>query len=186
MVVRRSQVTPTTHQVTFGRTENIVSKTDLKGVITYANDVFTRVCGYSEAELIGKPHNIIRHPDFPGSVFLYLWQALAQEKEVFAYVKNLAKDGSYYWVLAHVTPCYDQHGTARGHHSNRRWVSPGEVEEIDAVYDLLRAEEAKYEHGPQAAKAGLELLVGLLTAMGVSYDEFVWDLIHRKGLRNAA
>ncbi len=78
----------------------IVSKTDLKGRITYCNRVFIEFSGYEAFELMGEQHNIVRHPDMPRGVFKFLWDTLGQQKECFAFVKNLCKDGSYYWVFA--------------------------------------------------------------------------------------
>jgi len=111
---------PTNVEQFFDRSEIIVSKTDLKGRITYANRTFARLAGYSEAELLGQPHSIIRHPDMPRAVFKLLWDTLAERNEVFAYVKNLARDGSFYWVFAHVTPSMDADQNVVGYHSNRR------------------------------------------------------------------
>lgn len=95
--------TPTGQARTFAPDELIVSKTDPKGRITYANDVFLRVSGYELDEVIGQPHNIIRHPEMPRAVFRLLWRQLAAGQEVFAFINNLAKNGDHYWVLAHVT-----------------------------------------------------------------------------------
>ena len=91
---------------TFGEDEIIVSKTDLTGRITYANDVFLRISGYAEAEVLGQPHSIIRHPGTPRAVFSLLWRTIESGREIFAYVVNRAKNGDHYWVLAHVTPTF--------------------------------------------------------------------------------
>ena len=84
----------------FDDDEIIVSKTDLKGIITYGNSVFYRLAGYTEKELIGVNHNVIRHPDMPRAVFKLLWDTLAEGREIFAYVVNRAKNGDHYWVFA--------------------------------------------------------------------------------------
>ncbi len=84
--------------------ELFFSETDLKGIILSGNQVFTRISQFSEAELIGKPHNLIRHPDMPKSVFKLLWATIQKGELIGAYVKNMAKDGSYYWVFAVVIP----------------------------------------------------------------------------------
>jgi PAS domain S-box-containing protein len=105
---------------TFGEDEIIVTKTDPKGRITYANDVFLRVAGYTEAEVLGKAHNLVRHPEMPRCVFKYLWDTIASGEEVFAYVLNRARNGDHYWVFAHVTPTFDQHNRIVAYHSNRR------------------------------------------------------------------
>src|SRR4051794_38246850 len=97
-------ITPTQREVFFDKDSFIVSKTDLKGRITYANKAFCDIAGYAEGEVIGQPHSIIRHPDMPRAIFKVLWDAIAEGREVFAYVKNMCRGGDHYWVFAHVTP----------------------------------------------------------------------------------
>lgn len=110
----------TAKEVSFERDELIVSKTNTKGIITYANETFMRVSGYNADEIIGKPHNIIRHPFMPKTIFKLLWDTIQDGQEIFAYVVNRTKNGGHYWVLAHVTPSIDTSGTFLGYHSNRR------------------------------------------------------------------
>src|SRR5208282_4348758 len=110
---------PTGIERFFEEEEIIVSKTDLKGLITYANRVFVQISGYSEEELLGQPHSIIRHPSMPGSVFRLLWETIASGQEIFAYVNNMSKNGDHYWVFAHVTPTFGAAGEIVGYHSNR-------------------------------------------------------------------
>ena len=98
----------------------IVSKTDPSGRITYCNRVFMEIAGYAESELLGQQHNIIRHPDMPRVVFHLLWQTLSNGREFFGYIKNLCKDGSYYWVFANLTPTFDAGGRIVGYYSVRR------------------------------------------------------------------
>ena len=109
-----SAIKPTGIERTFGEDEIIVSKTDLKGRITYANQVFLRIPGYTEKEVLGQPHNIIRHPDMPRCVFKLLWDTLEARREIFAYVINMACNGDHYWVFAHVTPTFEPTGTWSG------------------------------------------------------------------------
>lgn len=179
-LVRTAAIAPTSVERTFGAEEIIVSKTDLKGRITYANDVFVRVSGYALDELLGQPHSIIRHPDMPRAVFQRLWDAIGAGDEIFAYVKNLARDGSFYWVLAHVTPSR-RDGRTVAYHSNRRSPAPGAVREIEELYAVLLREERRHTTGNQAVAASSALLTDLLQQRGVSYDEFVWDVINRHG-----
>ena len=127
------RIQPTGIESHFGKDEIIVTKTDRKGLITYANDVFQRVSGYSEEELIGQQHNIIRHPDMPRCVFKLLWDTIEGGKEIFAYVVNLSKNGNHYWVLAHVTPTFDAGGRIIGYHSNRRKPRPEAVRDQAAL-----------------------------------------------------
>jgi PAS domain S-box-containing protein len=103
-------VKPSGREIFFPASELIVSKTDLKGRLTYANRLFCRVAGYTEAELIGEQHSIVRHPDMPRSVFKLLWDTIEDRREIFAYVKNMAKNGDHYWVYAHVTPSFGADG----------------------------------------------------------------------------
>lgn len=169
-------IRPTGVENLLGEEELIVSKTDLKGRITYANDVFIRMAKYSYAELMGAPHSLIRHPDMPRSVFKLLWDTLQSKQEIFAYVVNLAKDGSHYWVLAHVTPTFDERGNIVGYHSNRRKPDPVQIERIKPIYESLCAEEARHANAKDGMRAGFEAMVGLLKQQGVGYDEFVLSL----------
>jgi PAS domain S-box-containing protein len=88
----------------------ILSTTDLAGRITSVNDLFVEYSGYTEPELVGQQHNIVRHPDMPRAVFQLLWDAVAEGEQFMGYVKNLCKDGSFYWVFAHVSPITDAWG----------------------------------------------------------------------------
>ncbi|HAM72577.1 MAG TPA: chemotaxis protein [Verrucomicrobiales bacterium] len=163
-------------EIHFDPEEFIVSKTDLRGVITYANDVFMRVSGYSEGELIGQPHNIIRHPEMPGCVFKLAWDTLKSGREIFAYVVNMARNGGHYWVFAHLTPSFDAAGGCIGYHSNRRAPAADAIPKVRKLYALLRAEEARHVERVKGVAAGHALLTRMLAEQGVSYDEFVWSL----------
>jgi PAS domain S-box-containing protein len=147
----------------------IVSKTDLKGRITYANDLFIEIAGYSENELIGTPHNILRHKDMPRVVFKLLWDSVQAGKEIFAYVKNRTKQGDYYWVHAYVTPEFDPKTKAiTGYHSVRRSPNPKGIEVITPIYQkMLQAEKSG------GMEASLKLLNDTLSQHKVSYDEFI-------------
>ena len=120
----------------------IVSKTDTKGIITYGNEIFIEMSEYSEEELLGAPHSIIRHPDMPRVVFKLLWDTITQGKEIFAYVKNLAKSGSYYWVYTNVTPSYDTHGKIIGYYSVRRKPNEAVIPTIEGLYQQMLEKEA--------------------------------------------
>lgn len=155
--------------------ELIVTKTDPKGRITYANDVFLRISALAEHEAVGKPHNVVRHPDMPRGVYKYLWANLEERREVFAYVKNLAADGAHYWVLAHVTPTVGADGHVIGYHSNRRRPSAGGVAAAQALYSRVLAAERAHTSARDAARAGLEALVDLLDREGLTYPRLVWS-----------
>ena len=97
----------------------IASRTDLKGIITYASKAYELISGYSESELIGKPHNIVRHPDMPSDAFKQMWDTIQQNKLWVGEVKNLRKDGGFYWVEAHIAPYYDSKGEHVGYSAIR-------------------------------------------------------------------
>lgn len=176
---------PTGVARTFADDELIVSKTDARGVITYANDVFLRVSGYDENAVIGKPHNRVRHPDSPRGLFKLLWDQIGAGKEVFAYINNLAKNGDHYWVLAHVSPSHDATGRITGYHSNRRVPAPHAIKEISALYAQMRNAERGHGNAKQAAAASFDAAAAVLSDRAVTYDEYVWSLINRSA-RQAA
>jgi len=162
------------HEVTFGEDEIIVSKTDLKGRIQYVNTIFMRVSGYSEAELLGEPHSIIRHPDMPRCVFKLLWDTIANGQEIFAYVKNMTKDGSFYWVLAHVTPTFDANGQVVGYHSNRRCPDRQQVEFFANLYAQLLAEEQRHSEWRTGMASAAHILEQTLVQQGMGYEELIF------------
>jgi PAS domain S-box-containing protein len=174
--MRKLATPPSGREKTFAEHEIIVSKTDLKGHITYANDVFIRVSGFTEAELLGQPHNLIRHPAMPGAVFKLLWDTLAAGREIFAYVLNQSKNGDEYWVFAHVTPSFDRSGRIVGYHSNRRVPYPDALPKVKALYAAMREEEQKHSNWQQAMEASTRMLVTALERSGMTYDEFVFSL----------
>jgi len=167
-------VRPTGVACPFGEEELIVTKTDLKGRITYANDVFLRLSKYPLREVIVAPHSLIRHPDMPRSVFKLLWDTIAAKKEIFAYVLNMAADGDHYWVFAHVTPTLDGGQALVGYHSNRRKPSAAQIARIEPLYGELRAEEQRHDNRKDGMARGYELLMSKLRDKGLQYDEFVF------------
>lgn len=151
----------------------IVSKTNLKGRIAYANDVFLDIAGYRIGEVLDQPHSMIRSEAMPRAVFKLLWDRIQAGREVFAYVVNKTKPGGHYWVLAHVTPSRDKTGQIIGYHSNRRKPSPQAVARISKFYAALLREEKSHKNGKQALAASYALLEQKLAELGVDYDEFV-------------
>jgi PAS domain S-box-containing protein len=177
MHVRASQAPPTGRERLFGADEIIVSKTDAKGVITYANEVFLRVSGYAEDEVIGKPHNVIRHPDMPRAVFQLMWDTLQAGSEIFAFVLNLASDGDHYWVLAHITPTFGPDGSIIGYHSNRRLPDRPAVAAVQTLYADLRAVERRHDRSQEGLAASMARLHDVLATRGTTYDEYFWSLV---------
>lgn len=172
----RPPIRPTGVEKTFRADQIIVSKTDPQGRLTYVNDLFVEISGYTESELIGQPHNVIRHPAMPRSVFRLLWERIASGQEIFAYVVNLSADGSHYWVLAHVTPTFGAAGDIVGYHSNRRTAGVAAINQVSTLYQRLIAEESRHANTRDAVEGGRVLLEQELTVAGATYDEWVWNL----------
>ena len=171
----KRNVTPTNKERVMREDDFIVSKTDLKGRITYGNRIFIEFSGYTEQELLGSQHNIIRHPDMPRAVFKLLWDTIEQGKEISAYVKNMAKDGSFYWVFANVTPDFDEHGKISGYYSVRRKPKPEAVKVVSGLYQAML--DAEQKAGTRDAIAvSTKILTDLLAQKGVSYDQLVFSL----------
>lgn len=120
----------------------LVSTTDLKGRITYCNDAFVEASGYAREELLGKPHNLIRHPDVPAEAFRDLWATLHAGQPWCALVKNRRKDGDHYWVRASVTPVLED-GRAVGYMSVRTAPSRADVDAAEALFRTMRDEAAR-------------------------------------------
>lgn len=166
-----SKPTPNGNEKMLEEGSFIVSKTDTKGKIIYGNKYFIKISGYEELELLGAPHSILRHPDMPKAVFHLLWERITKKQEIFAYVKNLCKDGSFYWVYANVTATVDENGSIRDYHSVRRKPSQKAMQVIPSLYSKLLAEEKA-----KGMEASQRLLNQILEEKGVSYDTFVLTL----------
>ena len=172
-----TEITVTQTERFFDKEDLIVSKTDLSGRITYANDVFIHVALYTEEELLGQQHSIVRHPDMPRCVFKLLWDELQAGREIFAYVKNRAKNGDFYWVNAHVTPSYDASGAIYSYHSTRRAPERRIIDEIiTPLYRDLLAEEQRHANAKDGMQASFEMVVGLLEKHNMDYDQFIQTL----------
>lgn len=168
-------IVPTQREVVLGHEELIISKTDLKGRITYVNRTFMRVANFSESEVLGQQHNIVRHPDMPRGTFKLLWDTLQQGREFFGYVKNMTADGDYYWVFANVTPDRDARGNHIGYFSVRRQPSNEAIAAIESLYrEMLAVERASGV--ANAPAASVEFLQKKLQGMETTYDRFILSL----------
>jgi PAS domain S-box-containing protein len=169
-------IRPTGRECPFGEEELIVSKTNLKGHIIYANDVFLRLSKYPTKQVIGAPHSLIRHPEMPRCIFKLLWDTIQAKQEIFAYVVNMAMDGDHYWVFAHVTPTLDTQQNVVGFHSNRRKPNPDQIVKIKDLYQKLRAEEERHDSRKDGMLRGYDMLMGMLKEKGIGYDEFIFSV----------
>jgi PAS domain S-box-containing protein len=158
-------------ELSFDEDQLIVSKTDTKGRITYGNELFLKLAGYSEEELLNAPHNIVRHPDMPKVIFKLLWETIQSGKEINAYVINCAKNGDYYWVLANVTPSYDRSKNIVGYYSVRRKPSKNALDVIQPLYRELK--NAESNGGIEASK---KILDQLIAENGGRYDKFILSI----------
>lgn len=160
---------------TFSDHELIVSKTDLKGKITYANRTFMKICNMSEKQLLGEPHNIIRHPDMPRGVFYAMWRALKSHQEFFGFVKNITADGNFYWVFANITPDYVDDKMV-GFYSVRRQAPKVAIKQLEQIYaQMIQLEKGKAEN--EAPKASWDWLTQQIKSQHqMSYEEFVLNL----------
>ncbi|MBL8709604.1 MAG: PAS domain-containing protein [Rhodospirillaceae bacterium] len=133
------------HERSFSPNDVIVTKTNLKGRITYANQSFPEISSLTAAQALGAPYSVIRHPGMPRCVFKLLWKYLQAGREIFAYVLNRATNGDHYWVLARVTPSFDGNGKVVGYHSNRRATKRSTFEQVirPLYQDVLQIEDRK-------------------------------------------
>ncbi len=158
---------PIDNEIGLDNTKIIMSKTDAKGIIAYANDYFMEICGYDEWELMAEPHNVIRHPDMPRIVFKLLWERLHKGENIHALVKNLAKDGSYYWVITNFETIYEN-GKIVAHFSRRKAPPRYAIEAIIPIYKKLIALEK--EGGMEKSRTYLYQLLG---DSNHTYDSFI-------------
>lgn len=156
----------------------IVSKTDLRGVITYGNDYFTEISGYKESELVGQPHNILRHPDMPRVIFKHVWDSISIGQPIMGIIKNRAKDGRYYWIVSEFEPKRDKlDNKIIGYNAFRKAATEKAVKAIEPIYaKLLEIEKVS------GIKGSGDYLAGFLEEQGKTYDEFINELVGNKGM----
>lgn len=164
-------------EIVFSKKKFIVSKTDTQGNILFTNKNFCDISGYSEEELIGAPHNVLRHPDMPQAVFFLVWNSLLAGREVSGVVKNLAKSGEYYWVIADFSIKRGDNGEIKSFTAFRRAAPTQVIESIEELYATMLSIEKK--HGMEQSLAYLE---AFLEEHQLSYDEFLEELIKPKGM----
>jgi PAS domain S-box-containing protein len=138
-----SRPTPNDNEIEVKPVDIVVSKADEAGDIEYANPIFYKLSGYNKKELLMAPHSVLRHPDMPKVVFKTLWDELKNGNEVYAFVKNLTKDGSFYWVFAYVRPAFNSDGSLRNYVSTRKAMSQKAREVIEPFYKKLLDLEEK-------------------------------------------
>ncbi len=169
--MKKPNITPTNIETLMNKDDFIVSKTDTKGIITYCNRIFMDMAGYEENELLGKNHNIIRHPDMPRVAFKLVWDTIQAGNEIFAFVKNLRKDGGFYWVFTHITADYDTNGNIVGYTSVRRAPNRSAVDAIIPLYaQMIQAEQSG------GMDVGGKILFDFLDANNIEYEPLILSL----------
>ncbi|MET0946606.1 MAG: PAS domain-containing protein [Flavobacterium sp.] len=173
MDTRITRPTPSDREVDWNKNKVLLSKTDTKGTILYANEDFIDVSGYDEFELIGQPHNIIRHPDMPKVIFKFLWDSIKASKNIHVIIKNMSKTGRYYWVITDFKIIADSDGEIVGYFGTRKSVPEDVIVKfIEPLYKkLLHIEEAS------GMSASEEYLTGFLEERKKTYMEYIDHLV---------
>lgn len=170
-----SQTMNTDKEIVLKEGDLIVSKTDVKGKITYANRSFMSISGYSERMLLGEPHNVIRHSDMPRGVFRMMWQMLQNGEEFFGFVKNRCLDGSFYWVFANVTADLDLQGELQGYFSVRRQPPRSALPLCEDIYRQMRDIETKHP-GNEGVNRSIAWLQEQINSMAPTFNEAMISL----------
>jgi len=163
--------TPKDVEITLSPKKTIVSRTDKKGIIRFVNDYFKEIAGYKEKELLGKAHNVIRHPDMPKVIFKLLWEQLDQGHDMRAIIKNLAKDGRHYWVITNFHALRDDEENIIGYYARRKAVPQFVKEEVIKLYEILLSIEKS--DGMEASEAYLK---NWLKEHNITYQDYVESL----------
>ncbi len=170
---KNTHITPTLKENLLKADDLIVSKTDVKGNITYANECFLNFSLFKEKDILNKPHSIIRHPDMPMAVYQLLWDTLHKGDEFFGVVKNLSEDGSFYWVFANITPSFDDLGKTIGYFSVRRQANRELVTIMSNLYKKMVQEEKRHSDDKRAIEASTQIFNRFIDEQGVSYNEYL-------------
>jgi len=170
--VNRKKPFPVDKEINLDPTKTIMSKTDTRGIIEYANEYFMEISGYEEFELMGRPHNIIRHPDMPKTIFKLMWDSIEKGQNIHAFVKNMAKDGRYYWVLTNFEIKKDAEGNVISYYARRKAAPRNAIYEIDRLYYILKSIENK-----QDMQTALNYFIGMLEEKNMTYNQFILSIL---------
>ena len=166
-------------EVEFSKKKFIVSKTDTKGRITFVNKNFCDVSGYTVAELIGVEQSALSHPDMPRAIFYMIWKSLHAGVEISAVTKNLSKSGRYYWLITDLLVDRDAKGELKTFSSFNRIAPEHVCEVIEELYSEMKLAEKR-----DGLEGSLQILETFLEQRGMSYNEFLEDLVKPKGVLN--
>jgi len=171
-LTKKDRPIPIDEEIIIPDDQVLISVTDPKGIITEVNDIFTEISGYSKKELIGSSHNVIRHPDMPRTMFKIVWDHIMEMENVMAVVKNLAKDGRYYWVVTDFVTRIDENGDILNYTAYRRPVHDRVKQAVIPIYNALNAIEEI-----AGMKAAEKFLNDYFEERETNYDEMVEEII---------
>ncbi len=155
----------------FDSHQMIVSKTDAKGTILFANENFIKISGYREDELVGKPHSLLRHPHMPKAIYHYMWKKLKEGKNVRIPLKNRTKSGDHYWVTTDFEIRRNRDGEIEGYIAFRHAAPRHLIKEIEPLYTELRDIETKL-----SLFAAVQHLESMLAGKGMDFDEYIKEI----------
>ena len=164
-------------EIIFSKKKFIVSKTDVEGNILFVNQSFCDVTGYKYEELVGEPHSVLRHPHMPKAIFYMIWKSLLAGMEVSAIIKNVAKNGKYYWVIADFSMQRDKYGQLETFSSFKRFAPEHVSIEIQELYNGMCYAERK-----NGMEGSLRHLETFLEEKQLSYNEYLEVLVKPKGV----
>jgi PAS domain S-box-containing protein len=170
--------TPNDNEIILDSKKYIVSQTNPQGIIEYANDYFIKISKYSESEIIGQAHNLIRHPDMPKIIFKMMWDRIGKGQNILALVKNLAKDGSYYWVITEFEPKIDKKTKQILSYTAFRQAAPRTA--IDTIIPLYK--KLVSIENSEDMQASQKYFSEFLDKKGMTYNEYIDDIIQNKGM----
>lgn len=159
-------------EVLIDPSKTLMTKTSAQGILEYANEYFMEVTGFTQKELIGKPHQVIRHPDMPQCIYHVINEHLSTGKNVNAVLKNITKDGKYYWVIVDLEANVDENGTLVSYYSRRKAIPKNFIPKIEKFYNNLKMIEQR-----QNVEFSLKYLEGLLEDQKLSFTELILNLL---------
>lgn len=157
------------------KSQILISKTDTQGNITYCSPAFIKMCEFTERELLGRSHNILRHKDMPHGLYFLMWENLKKNQEFNAFICNQTKSGEPFWTFTNITPVRNISGVLTGYTCAKRPANPAGVSLFSLYYEQMRDEERRL-NGKGSAPKSAELLQEILSATGDSYEASVFKL----------
>lgn len=173
------KIVPKNKEISLSPNEKMYSLTSKNGIIIDCNEYFQEITGWTDDEIIGKSHKVMRHPDMPKAIFKYIWTRIHNENSFFAVIKNLSKNGYYFWAMTYFEPIYKKNKLI-GYQAFRKPISDDSKNKVSAIYDKLWEIEDETEN----ENVSLEFFMNYLEQKQLSYDDWVKKMINEKTLFN--